>query len=97
MFKKIANKIKSVLFKAQKIDASSPVAKAQAKLIDQFADQADAVADIAVEAAENIVKDAKKEVAKAVKDATKATKKPAAKKPTQSTGAKKGRPKKTTK
>jgi hypothetical protein len=89
MFKKIASKIKAVLFKAQKIDADSAIAKAQAKFIDELAGQADVVADIAKEAAENIVADAKKEVKKAAAKA----KKPAGKK-AASSPAKKGRPKK---
>lgn len=87
MFKKLAKKIKEALFKAQKMQADAPLAKAQAKIIDDLVEQADAVVEIAKDAAETIVADTKKEVSKAVKKA-KATKQPA---------AKKGRPKKTTK
>jgi len=88
MFKNIANKIKKAIFKAQKIQADGPMAKAQAKIIDELADQADAVAEIAKDAAINIVADAKKEVKKATAKAkTTTTKK-------DSPAPKKGRPKK---
>jgi len=97
MFKKMASKIKQVIFKAQKIQADGPMAKAQAKIIDDLVNQADAVAEIAKDAAKNIIKDAKKEAAKAVKDASKATKKPSVKAASKSADAKKGSPKKTTK
>jgi hypothetical protein len=89
MFKKIAQKIKSLLFVAEKIKSDSPVAKAQAKVVDDLAAKADQVATIAKVAAENIAKEAKKEVNKAVKQA----KAPAAKK----ASAKKAAAKKTTK
>jgi polyhydroxyalkanoate synthesis regulator phasin len=93
MFKKLAQKIKSVLFAAQKLDANSPIAKAQAKIIDDLAVQAEVVAEVAKNAADDIVASAKKEVAEAVKEVK--AKKPVAKK---AVSAKKpGRPKKTTK
>jgi len=69
MFKKLINKIKSIAFSAQKLDPNSPIAKAQAKVIDELADQAQAVAGIAAATADKIIDDAKKEVAKAVKEA----------------------------
>jgi len=103
MFKKMANKIKQVIFKAQKIQADGPMAKAQAKIIDDLLDQADAVAEIAKDAAKNIVADAKQEVAKAAKKATapkpgKVGPRPEdAARAANSTQAKKGRPKKSAK
>ncbi len=100
LFKKLANKIKSAAFKAQKLDPNSPIAKAQAKVIDELVDQAEAVADIAAEAAENIVNDAKKEVAKAVKEASAPKPKKVGPRPedeARASAPKKGRPKKTTK
>jgi TRAP-type mannitol/chloroaromatic compound transport system substrate-binding protein len=93
MFKKLAQKLKSVLFKAQKLDANSPIAKAQAKLIDDLAAQAEVVAEVAKNAADGIVASAKKEVEEAVKEVK--AKKPTAKKAAPSN--KPGRPKKTTK
>jgi len=101
MFKKLANKIKSIAFSAQKLDPNSPIAKAQAKVIDELADQAQAVAEIAVATADKIVVDAKKEVAKAVKEASSSKAKKG--RPIEdaaraaSSAAKKGRPKKSTK
>jgi hypothetical protein len=103
MFKKMASKIKQVIFKAQKIQADGPMAKAQAKIIDDLLNQADAVAEIAKDAAKNIVADAKQEVAKAAKKAT--APKPSkvgprpedAARAAKSTQAKKGRPKKSAK
>jgi hypothetical protein len=102
MFKKLASKIKSIAFNAQKLDPNSSIAKAQAKIIDELADQAQAVADIAVEAAEKIASDAKKEVAKAVKEASSPKAKKVGPRPEDaaraaSSTAKKGRPKKSTK
>ena len=103
MFKKMASKIKQVIFKAQKIQADGPMAKAQAKIIDDLVNQADAVAEIAKEAAKNIVADAKKEVAKAAKKATapktgKVGPRPEdAARAASSTKASKGRPKKSAK
>lgn len=89
----LAQKVKSVLFKAQKLDASSPIAKAQAKIIDDLAAQAEVVAEVAKNAADDIVASAKKEVEEAVKEVK--AKKPAAKK--AAPAKKPGRPKKTTK
>lgn len=102
MFKKLANKIKSIAFNAQKLDPNSSIAKAQAKIIDELADQAQAVADIAVATADKIVDDAKKEVAKAVKEASSPKTKKVGPRPEDaaraaSSTAKKGRPKKSTK
>lgn len=77
MFKKLAQKIKSMLFTVQKLDTNSPIAKAQAKLIDDLAAQAEVVAEVAKNAADDIVASAKKEVAEAVKEVK--TKKPASK------------------
>jgi hypothetical protein len=79
------------------------MAKAQAKIIDDLLNQADAVAEIAKDAAKNIVADAKQEVAKAAKKAT--APKPSkvgprpedAARAAKSTQAKKGRPKKSAK
>jgi hypothetical protein len=88
MFKKIATKIKQAIFKAQKIQADGPMAKAQAKIIDDLVNQADAVAEIAKDAAKNIVADAKKEVKKATAKAKTTTVKK------DSAAPKKGRPKK---
>jgi len=68
MFKKLVNQIKKALFKAQKIDANSAIAKAQSKVIDDLAAQAEVVAEVASGAASNIVASAKKEVDKAVKE-----------------------------
>ena len=102
MFKKLANKIKSIAFSAQKLDPNSPIAKAQAKVIDELADQAQAVANIAAATADKIVDDAKKEVAKAVKEASSPKAKKVGPRPEDaaraaSSTAKKGRPKKSTK
>lgn len=103
MFKKLSDKIKSVAFKAQKLNPNSPIAKAQAKVIDELVEQAEAVADIAVEAAEKIALDAKKEVAKAVKEASAPKAKKVGPRPEDearaatSAAAKKGRPKKSAK
>ncbi len=77
MFKKLAQKVKSLLFKAQKLDANSPVAKAQAKIIDDLAAQVEVIAGIAKDAAEDIVDSTKKEVKEAVKEVK--SKKPTAK------------------
>lgn len=79
------------------------MAKAQAKIIDDLVNQADAVAEIAKDAAKNIVADAKKEVAKAAKKATapktgKVGPRPEdAARAASSTKASKGRPKKSAK
>jgi hypothetical protein len=97
MFKNLANKIKTLIFKAQKLNPNSPIAKMQSAMIDEAVDQAEAVAEVAKKAAVEIAESAKKEVNAALKEvktkkapATKAAAKPV-------TGAKKGRPKKTTK
>jgi hypothetical protein len=103
MFKKLANKIKTIAFKAQKLDPNSPIAKAQSKIIDELVDQAEMVADIAVETAEKIATDAKKEVAKAAKKAATPKAKKVGPRPEDearaatSAAAKKGRPKKSAK
>lgn len=73
MFKKIAIKLKSVLFSVQKIDSNSLAAKAQAKVVDGLTKQAEDIAAIAIVAAGNIVKNAEKEAKKAVSDAKKKT------------------------
>lgn len=103
MFKKLANKIKSIAFSAQKLDPNSPIAKAQSKFIDELAEQAEVVADIAVETAEKIATDAKKEVVKAAKKAATPKPKKVGPRPEDearaatSAAAKKGRPKKSAK
>jgi polyhydroxyalkanoate synthesis regulator phasin len=97
MFKNLANKIKSFVFKAQKLNPNSPLAKMQSAMIDEVADQADLIAEVAKKAADDLVESAKKEVNEAVKE-VKAKKKPATKTAAKpATGAKKGRPKKTAK
>ena len=73
MFKKIASKLKSVLFSVQKIDSNSLAAKAQAKVVDELTKQAEDIAAIAIVAAGNIVKNAEKEAKKAMSDAKKKT------------------------
>lgn len=74
MFKKLAVKIKSILFKVQKLDPNSPMAKAQSKLIDD-------IAGVAEDAAKDIAASAKKEVEEAVQEVKKkAVKKAPAKK-----------------
>lgn len=94
MFKKLAEKVKGILFKAQKLDANSPIAKAQSKMIDELVEQAEIVAEVAKNAADDIVASAKKEVEEAVQE-VKAKKKAPAKK--AAPAKKPGRPKKTTK
>jgi|694.fasta_scaffold19155_13 hypothetical protein len=82
MFKKLAQKIKVLVFRVQKLDPNSPMAKAQAKLIDD-------IADVAEDAAKDIAESAKKEVGEAVQEVKKKAakkapaKKAAAKKPTK--------------
>lgn len=97
MFKNLVSKIKSFIFKAQKIDPDSAFAKAQAKVIDDLVSQAEVVADIASVTATKIVADAKKEVSKAAKQAVKAKKagpRPGNAKKAAGSKIKKSRPKK---
>lgn len=88
MFKKLAAKIKTLVFRVQKLDPNSPMAKAQSKLIDDIAGVAD-------DAAKDIAASAKKEVEEAVQEVKKKAVKKA---PAKKAAAKKvAAPKKTTK
>jgi hypothetical protein len=100
MFKKIALKIKKVLFSFKKKNTSDPASAAVNALIDSLVSEVEEVAAIVDESVSTVTETVKKEaeevasvIEEKVPKKTAAPKKQAAKKPT-GTGKPKGRPKK---